>query len=61
MLVSLAQKGPGIFARGWKYNLYTAVTTMYEKKSEAVSAATFGYDTPSATPMVAMAAAEESN
>jgi hypothetical protein len=40
---SFAQKGPGNFARGWKYSLYTAVTMMYATKTEALSAKTLGY------------------
>ncbi len=57
-MVNRAQNGPGNLAKGWKYNLYTAVTRMYDTKSPALTAATCGYDTPSTIPMMAMAAVE---
>lgn len=47
--MSFAQNGPGNFARGWKYNLYTAVAMMYEIESETLNAMTLGYDKPFAT------------
>lgn len=54
----MAQKGPGNFARGWTYNLYTATTTIYREKSKTDNASILGYEKLSMTILKAIDAIE---